>query len=78
MSHPARDPRSGIDLWLDQSGLEGVGTGPTGRPGRSRTPPKGEVSEKTRTTPPATRKKSPPPRKAPARGRYVDEYARPF
>jgi hypothetical protein len=55
-----------------------VGTGPTGRPGRSRTPPKGEVSEKTRTTPPATRKKSPPPRKAPARGRYVDEYARPF
>ncbi len=76
MSHPARDPRSGI--WFDQSGLEGVGTGTTVRPGRGRTQPKSENSEKVRTVPPASRKKSPPARKAPARGRYVDEYARPF
>jgi hypothetical protein len=78
MSHPARGPLSGIELGFDQSGLEGVGTGTTVRPGRGRTQPKSENSEKVRTVPPASRKKSPPARKAPARGRYVDEYARPF
>jgi len=78
MSHPARDPRSGIELWFDQSGLEGVASGTTVRPGRGRTQPKSENSEKVRPVPPASRKKSPPARKAPARGRYVDEYARPF
>jgi len=78
MSHPARDPRSGIEIRLDQSGLEGVGTGATVRPGRGRTKPKSENTDKAKSQPPASRKKSPPARKAPARGRYVDEYARPF
>ena len=78
MSHPARDPRSGIELWFDQSALEGVATGTTVRPGRSRIQPKSEKTDKAKSQPPATPKKSPPARKAPARGRYVDEYARPF
>ncbi len=106
MSHPARDPRSGIDgqanaaggrravAWSEdgfseadrmshpagdpQSGLEGVGTGATVRPGRGRTQPKSENTDKAKSQPPVSRKKAPPVRKAPARGRYVDEYARPF
>ena len=78
MSHPARGPRSGIELWFDQSGLEGVATGTTVRPGRGRIQPKSENTDKAKSQPPASRKKSPPARKAPARGRYVDEYARPF
>jgi len=78
MSHPARDPRSGIEHWFDQSGLEGVATGTTVRPGRGRIQPKSENTDKAKSQPPPSRKKSPPARKAPARGRYVDEYARPF
>jgi hypothetical protein len=75
MSHPARDPRSRWRIRFDQSGKQGVGTV---RPSRSRTPPKSESGEKARKLPPASRQKAPTPRKAPSRGRYIDEYARPF
>ena len=47
------------------------------RPGRVRNRTKTEVDEKVKKPADESRKKSPPARKAPARGRYVDEYARP-
>jgi hypothetical protein len=49
------------------------------RPGRGRTRTKPELDEKIKKPADGSdgvRKKTPPARKAPARGRYVDEYAR--
>lgn len=54
----------------------GAGVGSTVRPGRVRNRPKVEPEEKAKKPAESVRKK-PPVRKAPARGRYVDEYARP-
>ncbi len=51
--------------------------GTTVRPGRVRNRPKTELDEKVKKPADGVRKKSPPARKAPARGRFVDEYARP-
>ena len=47
------------------------------RPGRGRNRVKTGVDEKVKKPADGVRKKSPPARKAPSRGRYVDEYARP-
>jgi len=57
--------------------LSAVEVGSTVRPGRVRNRSKAEVDEKVKKPADGVRKKSPPARKAPARGRYVDEYARP-
>jgi hypothetical protein len=54
-----------------------VNVGTTVRPGRVRNRPKTELDEKVKKPADGVSKKSPPARKAPARGRYVDEYARP-
>lgn len=54
-----------------------AGVGTTVRPGRVRNRPKTELDEKVKKPADGVSKKSPPARKAPARGRYVDEYARP-
>lgn len=51
--------------------------GSTVRPGRGRTRPPGGVEDKLKKPADGVPKKTPPARKAPARGRYVDEYARP-
>lgn len=72
MSHPARAPRSGIG-----GVLRAAGVGSVVRPGRVRNRTKTETDEKIKKPAEGVRKKSPPARKAPARGRYVDEYARP-
>ena len=71
MSHPARDPWSGIDGW------QVAGVGSVVRPGRARNRTKSETDEKLKKPAEGVRKKGPPARKAPSRGRYVDEYARP-
>ncbi|MEW6590839.1 MAG: hypothetical protein AB1418_07360 [Pseudomonadota bacterium] len=71
LSHPARDPRSGIGGW------QAAGVGSVVRPGRVRNRTKTETDEKVKKPAEGVRKKGPPARKAPARGRYVDEYARP-
>ncbi len=47
------------------------------RPPRVRNRTKTEPEEKIKKPADGVRKKTPPARKAPARGRYVDEYARP-
>jgi len=54
-----------------------VDVGSVGRPGRVRNRTKTEPDEKVKKPADGVRKKAPPARKAPARGRYVDEYARP-
>lgn len=54
-----------------------AGTGTSVRPGRSRSRTKTELDEKVRKPVDSVPKKTPPTRKAPSRGRYVDEYARP-
>jgi hypothetical protein len=53
-----------------------VGT-TTVRPGRVRNRTKAEPEEKVKKPADGVRKKAPPARKSPSRGRYVDEYARP-
>ncbi|MFP5407750.1 MAG: hypothetical protein ACLGGY_00480 [Gammaproteobacteria bacterium] len=81
MSHPARAPRSGIDGKANAAGgRHGVVAAEVGsvvRPGRVRNRTKTEPEEKAKKPADGVRKKTPPARKAPARGRYVDEYARP-
>ena len=47
----------------------------TVRPGRVRNRTKTKTDEKVEKPADGVRKKSPPTRKAPSRGRYVDEYA---
>ena len=54
-----------------------VGAGTSVRPGRVRNRTKTEPDEKAKKPASESGKNSPPTRKAPARGRYVDEYARP-
>jgi hypothetical protein len=54
-----------------------VEVGTTVRPGRVRNRTKTGPEEKVKKPADGVRKKSPPARKAPARGRFVDEYARP-
>ena len=56
---------------------DGTGVGTTVRPGRSRSRTKTELEEKIKKPADGVRKKAPPARKAPSRGRFVDEYARP-
>lgn len=56
---------------------DGMGVGSTGRGGRVRSRVKVGPEEKVKKPADGTRKKSPPARKTPPRGRYVDEYARP-
>ena len=86
MSHPARAPRSGIDGKANAAGgrrdetrlaWQAAGVGSVVRPGRVRNRTKTETDEKVKKPAEGVRKKGPPARKAPARGRYVDEYARP-
>ncbi|MBT9567021.1 MAG: hypothetical protein IV085_01850 [Thiobacillus sp.] len=55
----------------------GVGTGTPVRPSRVRNRSKTETGEKIKKPAEESRKKPPSTRKAPARGRYVDEYAQP-
>jgi len=64
---------------FNQSGLPlaAVDVSTVVRPGRVRNRSKTEPDEKVKKPADGVRKKSPPARKAPARGRYVDEYARP-
>ena len=47
------------------------------RPGRVRNRTKTEPEQKVKKPTDSSQKKTPPARKAPSRGRYVDEYARP-
>ena len=54
-----------------------VGITTTVRPGKGRSRVKTQTDEKIKKPADGVRKKSPPARKAPTRGRYVDEYARP-
>jgi hypothetical protein len=61
---------------LNLSLAEGVGAGTSVRPGRGRNRTKTDLENKIKKPAEDVRKKSPPARKAPARGRYVDEYAR--
>ena len=64
--------------WHSGLGLaEAMGVSTSVRPGRGRNRVKTEVDEKVKKPADGVRKKSPPVRKTPARGRYVDEYARP-
>ncbi|MHB1144543.1 MAG: hypothetical protein ACYCZS_06565 [Thiobacillus sp.] len=76
MSRPPFDVRAGES---GQAGFEiaAVDVGPVVRPGRVRNRTKTEPEEKVKKPADGVRKKSPPARKAPARGRYVDEYAHP-
>lgn len=57
--------------------LVAVEVGTPVRPGRVRNRTKTGPEEKVKKPADSVRKKSPPARKAPARGRFVDEYARP-
>lgn len=62
---------------LADAAVGAAGTTTSVRPGRVRNRGKTELDEKLKKPADSVRKKSPPARKAPARGRYVDEYARP-
>ena len=90
MSQAAKNLRDGIDR-MDAApsdvpfapqdrgiGLaDAVAVGTAIRPGRGRPRAKTELDEKIKKPADSIRKKVPPARKAPSRGRYVDEYARP-
>jgi len=65
------------DIGLAELPVAAVDVGTTVRPGRVRNRTKTEADEKVKKPADGVRKKSPPARKAPPRGRYVDEYARP-
>jgi hypothetical protein len=63
---------------LDSAGsLHAVGVSTAVQPGRGRSRSKTELDEKIKKPVDSVRKKAPPARKAPSRGRYVDEYASP-
>ena len=68
---PASHPSLEISL-ADVTGVSG-----TVRPGRGGARVKTDLEQKIKKPAEGVRKKAPPARKAPARGRYVDEYARP-
>ena len=63
-----------IEILFAETPIDGVGISTSIRPGRSRTRTKEKLDEKVKPIP-GVDKKSPPSRKAPSRGRYVDEYA---
>jgi hypothetical protein len=67
---PVQDP-AGV------CGIHAVGVSTAVQPGRGRSRSKTELDEKIKKPAESVRKKAPPARKAPSRGRYVDEYARP-
>ncbi|MEW6120325.1 MAG: hypothetical protein AB1593_09580 [Pseudomonadota bacterium] len=69
-----RPPETAEPIALD---CEANGVGSTGRAGRVRPRGKADVDDKIKKPVDGVRKKPAPSRKAPARGRYVDEYARP-
>ena len=74
--------RPQFDVRVEEAGQAGfpvaaVDVGSVVRPGRVRNRTKTEPEEKVKKPADGVRKKSPPARKAPPRGRYVDEYARP-
>lgn len=74
--------RRPFELLVNETGLAvfpfvAADVGSVGRPGRVRNRTKTEPEEKVKKPADGVRKKAPPARKAPARGRYVDEYARP-
>lgn len=80
MSHPVTALHSGTGVRRDTTHLspaDGMGVGPTGRTGRVRNRTKVGPEEKVKKPVDGGRKKTPPARKTPPRGRYVDEYARP-
>lgn len=56
---------------------DSTGVSTSVRPGRVRNRSKTELDEKIKKPADSVRKKAPASRKAPSRGRYVDEYARP-
>jgi hypothetical protein len=64
-------------LSLDISLADAVGVSTAVRPGRGQPRTKTGLDEKIKKPADGVRKKAPPARKAPSRGRYVDEYARP-
>lgn len=64
-----------IEILLAEIPIDGIGVSTAIRPGRNRTRAKDKVDGKVRPAP--EDKKTPSTRKAPSRGRYVDEYARP-
>ncbi len=66
---------SDLQQIVSLAGSTGVTT--SVRPGRVRNRTKTELDEKIKKPTDGIRKKSPPARKTPARGRYVDEYAQP-
>lgn len=71
-------PLSYPDVCDGRISLADAGGGITSvRPGRVRNRTKTAPEEKLKKPADETRKKSPPARKGPGRGRYVDEYARP-
>lgn len=75
MSTPIDGASCRIGRQLDMA--SGVGTGTPVRPSRVRNRSKSETGEKIKKPAEESRKKPPSTRKAPARGRYVDEYAQP-
>lgn len=81
MNSPPDTRRGGrnaqMNIALGLSLADDVGVSTSVRPGRVRNRNKTELDEKVKKPADESRKKSPPARKAPARGRYVDEYARP-
>jgi hypothetical protein len=65
------------DIGLAGFLVAAVDVSTTVRPGLVRNRTKTEPDEKAKKPADGVHKKMPPARKAPARGRYVDEYARP-
>jgi hypothetical protein len=68
-----------MSIFVAESPVDGVGVSTSIGPGRSRSRSRSKeiLEEKIKGTPSDARKKPPPVRKTPSRGRYVDEYARP-
>jgi len=67
----------GRDICSAEMPIVAAEVGTVVRPGRVRNRTKTEPDEKAKKPADGVHKKTPPARKAPARGRYVDEYARP-
>lgn len=65
------------DIYSTEMSVVAVDVGTTVRPGRVRNRTKTEPEGKVKKPADGVRKKTPPARKAPPRGRYVDEYAHP-
>ena len=65
-----------IEILFGEAPVDGIGVSTPIRPGRSRTRSKEKGDEKSKTVP-GDKKNAPSSRKAPSRGRYVDEYAQP-